>query len=193
MRAKLFTVLAVMALAGAACGGDDGAAVRETGAASGSGSGSASASGSTAASGSGTASGAASDDCKIVDGTDEAATDEVHADLTEYKIALDKTTVPAGKIKFEAVNKGGEPHEIAIVKTENGAKLPTADDGSAEEGEGLIGEIEPFDGGKECAGTFELAAGTYAVICNIVEEGHAGMEEGHAHYEEGMFTTLTVS
>lgn len=194
MRTKrLLLVLAAVALGAAACGDDDGTAVRETGDASGS----AAASGSASGSGShGSGSHAASGDeaCHVEDGVEGEATGEVHAELTEYDIELAEKSVKAGKIKFEADNTGKEPHELAIIKTDDVTKLPVDADGAVDDaavGAALIGEIEPFDAGKECAGTFELAAGDYAIICNVVEEEANGEKE--AHFKEGMYTTLTVT
>lgn len=187
-RLRLFGLMVAVALSVAACGGDDGAAVRETG--GGSASGSASASGSTSASGS--ASG--TDECHVEDGVTGEATSEVHAELTEYAIELAETQATAGKVKFEAANAGKEDHEIAIIRTEDVTQLPLTADGAVDDaaiGEALIGEIEPFASGTECDGTFELTAGKYAVICNIVEEAATGEKE--AHFKEGMYTTLTVT
>jgi hypothetical protein len=190
---RLVAVVLAVAMGAAACGDDDGDAVRETGEASGSASASASGSGSASASGSASGSGTASgtEECHVEGGTTDAATSEVHAELAEYTITLAEKSVKAGKVKFEADNTGEEPHEIAIVRTDDVTKLPLDDDGAAEEGDALVGEIEPFAAGTECEGTFELAAGNYAIICNIVEEEADGTTE--SHFKEGMYTTLTVT
>ena len=189
---RLLAVLAALALSAGACGDDDGDAVRETGA----GSGSAGASASGAAGGSGSASGTAAKpgDCRVEDGVEGTPTGEVLAELTEYAIELAEKSVKAGKIKFEAENAGKEAHEIAIIRTDDVTKLPLTADGAVDDaaiGDALIGEIEPFAAASECEGTFELEAGEYAVICNIVEEKASGEKE--AHFKEGMHTTLTVA
>lgn len=178
----MMVVFGAIALSAAACGDDDGAAVRETGVTSPSGS----------ASGSGTASGPA--DCDVAKGVAGAADGEVHAELTEYAIEIAEKSVKAGKLKFEAENAGKENHEIAIIRTDDVTKLPLSADGAVDDeaiGDSLIGEIERFAAGSECMGTFELAAGAYAVICNVVEEQDNGEKE--AHFKEGMFSTLTVT
>ncbi len=178
---------AVLSLVGAACGDDDGAAVRETG----SNSASASASGSASASASGTHTEEA--ECTIEGGAEGEAATEVHGELTEFAITLDKTSVPAGLVKFEVVNDGAEPHEIAIVRGEDPAALPVTADGAVDDaaiGDALIGEIEPFASGRECAGTFNLTPGTYVILCNIVEEEDGEQE---SHFKEGMLTTITVT
>jgi hypothetical protein len=184
---KFIAVLATIAFMTAACGGDDGTAVRESGDTGGS----ASASASGSASGSSSASGSTTDECKIEDGVTGDATSEVHAELDEFTIKLAETSVKGGKVKFEAENAGKEKHELVIIRTDDVTKLPVDKDGAAEEGDALIGEIEPFASGTECAGTFELAAGKYAIICNIVEEEENG--EMESHFAEGMHTALTVT
>jgi hypothetical protein len=71
--------------------------------------------------------------------------------------------------------------------------LPTADDGSVDEaGEGIevIGEIEEFAPGESQTGTFDLAAGSYVLICNVVEEEEGEVE---AHYHLGMHAAFTVT
>ena len=179
---RLATLLLAATLIGAGCGDDDGGDVRQLGESDGS---SASASGS----GSAVASGSA-EDCHVEGGIDDAEVGEVHASLAEYTIETEETSVAAGAIKFEATNEGEEPHELAIIRADDPEALPTADDGSVDDaalGDDLIGEIEPFATGTECQGTFELGAGTYSLICNIVEE------DGESHYAEGMYTTLTVT
>ena len=85
------------------------------------------------------------------------------------------------------------PHEFVVFKTDLAATdLPTAEDGSVdEEGEGveLIGEIEEFDPGTSESAAFELEAGSYVFICNLVEEEEGELE---SHYQEGMRTGFTV-
>lgn len=44
--------------------------------------------------------------------------------------------------------------------------------------------------GETCAGTFEMAAGEYLLLCNIVEAEPDGAVE--SHYEEGMVTEFEV-
>lgn len=93
-------------------------------------------------------------------------------------------------MKVEATNEGEHPHELVIVRGAN-ADLPVVDgvvdEASVPEGD-FIGEIEPFTG--ECAGTFELTAGTYSLFCAIVEEEEDGTVENH--YELGMVTEVDV-
>ena len=171
-------------LALAACGDDDGGSVTSSGA----GSGSASASGS----GSGSASGsAAPEGCTVVGGVEGAGDETVAVTLSEWAIEAD-AEVAAGAVTFDATNEGAEPHELVLVRGATPDELEIGDEGLDEaalpDGAEVLGEIEPFAGGETCAGTFELEAGDYALVCNIVEAS-----EHEAHAAEGMVTGLTVS
>lgn len=196
-------MVAALVVFGAACGSDDdGAAVRNiggesSGSGSHSGSGSGSGSASAPASGSASASGSeAAVGCNVVDGTEatgDATTVEVALD--EWSVAPDPASVPAGLVTFTAANIGEEEHELAVVRAEDVDELPTADDGSVDleaDEVDLIGEIEAFPSGETCEGTFELEAGDYVLLCNLVHEGHDG---GHdeVHVELGMHVPFTVT
>jgi hypothetical protein len=189
-------VIAALALV-AACGDDDGASVREIGGES-SGSGSASGSASASAPASGSASAPASvatgpEECRVEGGASGDAAAEVRGDLTEFAIALDRDTVPAGLVTLELTNIGEEPHEVVVIRGDDPSTLPTTGDGAATEeslAPDLVGEIEPFAPDVTCSGTFDLSPGTYVLLCNIVEE-EGGRHE--SHFEEGMHTTLTVT
>ena len=54
----------------------------------------------------------------------------------------------------------------------------------------LVGEIEPFPAKQRCTGTFQLAAGRYALFCNILETEADGTKENH--YANGMRTAFEV-
>jgi len=123
-----------------------------------------------------------------------AAGATVDVTLQEWAVVPAQTTAPAGSVTFNATNDGpADPHELVVFKTDLGHRdLPTGDDGGVdEEGEGveLIGEIEEFEVGATESGTWELTAGKYVLICNLVE-----MEEGQpeSHYQDGMSVEFTV-
>jgi hypothetical protein len=178
IRRAFLLLLPLLLIPVAACGDDDGA-----GTASASGS----ASGSMAASGSGSASGSvASDagDCEVVDGVDADEDSEIHATLSEYAIDVEEDGAEAGVIKFEATNDGDVAHELVVLKAKK-ADIEVDEDGAPLE-TGLVGEIEAFAPGTECQGSFELEAGTYTLLCAIVEES------GESHFMEGMATELEV-
>jgi uncharacterized cupredoxin-like copper-binding protein len=129
------------------------------------------------------------DDTAEVTGTGEAELFEdqdgpvVNVDLGEFFVTPEVGEIEAGSVTFNASNVGAIPHELAIIKTDTPAdELPVADakvdEGAAGE---EIGRIAEFDAGLTVAGTFELDAGTYALICNIP-----------GHYDGGMFVEFTV-
>ena len=71
--------------------------------------------------------------------------------------------------------------------------LPTDKDGAVEEtGEGMevVDEIEDIPVGETPTLTVDLEAGSYVLICNILQEEPDGTLE--AHYTEGMRTGFTV-
>jgi len=179
---RLAAVALGLVLLVAGCGSDDGTGVRNEGAASGSGSGS----------GSGTASGQAAA-CKPVgdaDGSDAT----VGVELKEWTVVPAGADVAAGKITFDASNTGEDAHELVVVRADDPATLPLAADGTVDEEKlpegAFVGEIEPFPAKQHCTGTFELAAGSYALFCNILETEADGSKENH--YANGMRARFEV-
>lgn len=114
--------------------------------------------------------------------------------LQEFSINPDSDSAAAGEVTFEATNEGpNDPHELVVIRTDLAPEgLPTTEEGGVdEEGEGIevIGEIEEFPVGETESATFDLEAGSYVLICNIVEEEDGELE---SHYVEGMRTPFTV-
>jgi hypothetical protein len=175
-----------LALLLAGCGSDDGAGVRNGGGQS------ASASGSGAASGSGTASGQAAA-CKPVGDAGSSDT-TIGVELKEWSVLPARAEAPAGTVTFDASNTGADAHELVVVRADDPAALPLAADGTVDEGKlpegALVGEIEPFPAKQHCTGTFRLAAGRYALFCNILETEADGTKENH--YANGMRSRLEV-
>lgn len=194
----LFLVAAV-GLGVGACSDDDGESVRDCPSASESASenGSEPASGSEAEcpseSGSASGSGSAEALCDPF-GNAADADSTVTVTLTEYAVALDQPSAPAGKVHFAIENAGGEVHELVVVRSESIDTLPLDDEGLLDEAafaEGdFIGEVEGFPAGETCDGTFELTAGDYVLLCAIVEQEGDG--EPSNHLAEGMAVEFTV-
>lgn len=116
--------------------------------------------------------------------TDDAGT-TITVDLKEFSITPAATTAAAGKVTFAATNSGTMNHELVVLKTDLAPdKLPVADNKANEDADGVtsMGEIEEFGVGKTETKTFDMTAGTYVLICNIV-----------SHYARGMRTAFTVS
>jgi hypothetical protein len=119
----------------------------------------------------------------------------VSVTVQEFSVLPAQDSAPAGSVTFEVENTGPEDtHEFVVIKTDLVPDaLPTAEDGSVDEtGEGIdevIGEIEDIAVGSTETLKTDLEAGSYVLICNIVEE-----EGGDTlvHYALGMRTGFTV-
>jgi len=200
---RLVIGIAAFTLVLGACGDDDGGEVRDidggtesgSGSPSGTGSGSPSgtASGPASGSASGSATGIAAECVPVGDRDDADAT--VGVRLGEWVIDLATDEVAAGAVLFEADNVGAEPHELVVIRGVAPGDLPLDEHGALDESGlpdgALIGEIEPFPGGEDCWGVFDLEPDEYTLVCNIVETEEGG--EVESHLEEGMVTTLTVT
>lgn len=120
----------------------------------------------------------------------------VDVTLQEWAVVPAKTSIAGGPVTFKVTNAGpDDPHELVIIKTDLAAgSLPTNEFGKVDEagaGIEMIGEIEEFDVGGAETGTFDLKAGRYVLICNILQDEPDGSKE--AHYKMGMFIPLTVT
>lgn len=103
------------------------------------------------------------------------------------EVNLSSTTAPAGAIEFVVYNKGQEPHEMEIVKTDLPLdKLPLKEGGRLDTKKAgqKIAEIEADELGSGATKTLRtnLTPGTYLIECNLP-----------GHFKAGMKTVLTVS
>jgi uncharacterized cupredoxin-like copper-binding protein len=118
----------------------------------------------------------------------------VDVTLQEFAVLPASDSAPAGDVTFNVTNTGPEDtHEFVVFSTDLAPDaLPTAPDGSVdEEGEGLelADEIEDIAVGDTQSLTVTLDAGSYVLICNIVEDEG---DETIVHYQQGMRTAFTV-
>ncbi len=148
--------------------------------------------------------------------SDSESGDDASGSETDNAFVLDEWSIrPAdlshGSVPVTATNIGAETHELILVHGSDPKLLPTKPDGSVDEdaipAADLVGEIPDVAAGKSATKHFDLAAGGYLAICNVVDEmgmghdsmggpggsGTGGGEMGHVHYELGMVTTFTVS
>ena len=119
---------------------------------------------------------------------------EVDVTLQEFSIVLGSESASAGDVTFNITNDGpNDPHEFVVFRTDLAPDaLPTSEDGSVDEaGEGLtlIDEVEDIPVGETPTLTVSLDAGSYVLICNIVEEEEGELE---SHYQEGMRVGFTA-
>lgn len=190
-RAARRSALAALAVAGllaaGACSSDDGADVRSDGTgdvASASGSG---------ASGSGASGSGTEPVCQPV-GDASTADSSQKVTLDEWSVTPEDDTFAGGLVNIVAANVGEEPHEVVVVEGDDIKALPTSDDGAFDEeaygSDNVLGEIEAFPAGEDCNGVFDLAPGSYILLCNLVEEEDGTIE---SHFAEGMATVVTVT
>ena len=115
----------------------------------------------------------------------------VNVNLLEYQIVPDLDAVAAGSVTFNASNIGGAVHELVIVKTDVAPDaLPVGENGAVDEsGEGIavFSRIDEFAAQSDATITLDLEAGSYVLICNIVDD------DGLSHYQEGMHVAFTIS
>jgi len=125
-------------------------------------------------------------------GDDDDDTATIDVSLAEWSVTPSSTSATAGDVTFSVTNNGEEPHEFLVIRTDLAADaLPTDDDGKVPEEEiDLIDEVEPFAPGTTEEITLNLDAGSYVLICNIVELVPG--EEPESHYRQGMRTSFTV-
>jgi hypothetical protein len=110
---------------------------------------------------------------------------------SEWLVQPDPASVEAGEVTFNVDNQGSEEHELFIVEGDDPGALPTKADGSLDEDQlghaEAIGHIEGIQAGSSKSDTFELEAGSYLLVCNLVDE------MGDVHFAEGMVSPFTVT
>jgi len=108
----------------------------------------------------------------------------VNATLTEMKIALDRTSIPAGPVTFVVKNSGTVVHELVVLQTDVAQDKLVAD--AAQAGKvveiGNLGETGDMAVGESKTFTVTLPAGHYVLMCNQV-----------GHYAGGMHLAFTVN
>ena len=88
----------------------------------------------------------------------------------------------AGAVTFRVANKGAIAHEFVVYRSDAAVEaLPQAGGMVDESQVELIGRIDQYGGGETREVTFDLAAGSYLLVCNLP-----------AHYQLGMTAAFTV-
>lgn len=131
----------------------------------------------------------------------EGGATTIDVTLEEWAVLTSESSAPAGEVTFALTNSGEETHEFVVIKTDlSPLDLPTEADGSvSESGAGIevVDEVEDIPsraGAPSEELTLDLEAGSYVLICNIVEEEGEMMMEGAglAHFQNGMRTAFEV-
>ena len=120
----------------------------------------------------------------LVVGCSGAKGGTVNATLTEMKIVLDRTSIPAGPVTFVVKNNGTMEHELVVIQTDVAEdKLPpdVEEPGKVDE-TGNVGETGEVKPGESKTFTITIPAGHYVIMCNEV-----------GHYAAGMHLTFTVN
>jgi uncharacterized cupredoxin-like copper-binding protein len=128
------------------------------------------------------------------DGGEAAGGGEVNVVISEFTVEPDPDSVGAGEVTFVVDNQGGETHEFLVVDADSADDLPVDDDGAFDEAafgeDKVLDEVEDIESGDTAELTLDLEAGTYVLLCNVVEEEESG--EVESHFMEGMHATFTV-
>jgi hypothetical protein len=114
--------------------------------------------------------------------------------LREWAVEPDPASVGAGTVDFNIVNQGAETHELVVVRADSVDDLPVDENGAFDEAaygaENVLGEVEDVATGTEESLSFQMEAGNYLLLCNIIEEEESG--EIESHFANGMYASFTV-
>jgi hypothetical protein len=119
---------------------------------------------------------------------------QISVEADDFSFAIDGD-VPAGKVAFIMENVGEEPHELDIVRLNDGT---TAEDLEAAAAEGLDA-VQALIMDEEIGSTTEAGPGESAVVNVDLEPGVYGAgcfvrsPDGEMHFEKGMRTVFTVA
>ena len=108
-----------------------------------------------------------------------AAPSRLGVTLKEFKVLPSSTRASAGRVTFNVSNSGKVTHEFVVIRTNKpaGALLK----GSRADESGNVGETGDLAPGDVKRLTLKLAAGHYALICNLP-----------GHYQAGQYANFTV-
>jgi uncharacterized cupredoxin-like copper-binding protein len=101
-------------------------------------------------------------------GSTAGAVHTVSADLGDYWVRPDTTSVPAGKVEFVAHNVGQVPHELMIERMP--IKMDAPGQPNEDAAQGMIDDMGPGQSGHM---TINLKPGAYMLFCNV--PGHYAM------------------
>jgi iron uptake system component EfeO len=107
----------------------------------------------------------------------------VDVKLAEWSVTPTPTSAAPGDVTFKVANKGTQAHELIVVKTDTRADaLPVSGSKVDETTLTVVDEVEDVAAGSTADLVLtDLAAGHYAIFCNI---------EGH--YSQGMHADFDV-
>jgi uncharacterized cupredoxin-like copper-binding protein len=104
---------------------------------------------------------------------------EVHVKLSEFKVEMDQTSIPAGPVKFIIDNVGTLEHEVVLE--------PAGVNDEPLEANGKVSEAEEIEAGKSATLEWTIdQPGQYQLACHV-------NKDNTDHYANGMVTTFTVT
>jgi uncharacterized cupredoxin-like copper-binding protein len=110
--------------------------------------------------------------------------------LEDGVLTPDTDSAPAGEVTFDVSNEGTVTHEFVIIRTDLAPdELPVDSDGAVDESSAdieVVDEIEDIEPGATASVTADLDAGSYVLICNVVDSDFG------SHFAAGMSTAFTV-
>lgn len=105
------------------------------------------------------------------------------AELRDYSVNLSVSELKAGPVKIGVRNRGTQPHDFLVIRTNVAPDQLPYDAGRAKATEdGVVGKTRDLRAGGTAAVTVTLEPGSYVVICNVA-----------GHYQLGMRTALKVN
>lgn len=103
-------------------------------------------------------------------------------ELTDYKVTPGAAILRAGETKIGLRNRGSQPHDLVVLRTELAPDKLPYDAGTATAQEpGLVLRTKELRAGGTAVATLTLEPGQYVLICNVA-----------GHYRLGMRTSLRV-
>lgn len=140
-------------------------------------------------------------DTWMFDNCEFATTGEIIA--TDYAYAGDETAYPAGRTGLRVINEGMEPHELVIVRKNDGVdadleELLALPEEEAETMTTYVGGTFVGEPGASSVLVTNLGSGNYIAVCNIpagttvAEDGSFTEGTGQSHAELGMNFEFTV-
>lgn len=107
---------------------------------------------------------------------------DIVVEMTDYKVIPSATTLRAGETKIGVRNRGSQPHDLVLLRTDLAPDKLPYDAGKAKAGEpGLVLRTKELIAGATTIATATLEPGQYVLICNVA-----------GHYGLGMRTSLKV-
>jgi uncharacterized cupredoxin-like copper-binding protein len=105
----------------------------------------------------------------------------VDVTLAQFAVSPSASQAPAGRVTFRVHNAGTITHEFVVIQTPHAASDLPIENGRADES-GNVGETGDLKPGLTKSVSLKLAAGHYALICNLP-----------GHYLAGQHTDFTVN